>query len=888
MSEPRLIYPLLDGFLMGDALSEHDGLRCYPAIRQKTGEKYLVKVISIPASRMQLDALLLAGAFSDKDAASAYFKELAQDVAAEAKLLQQLQSQEGFLSFEGCQVVSAAEGPGYEVYLLSPYRQSLLSRMEAAPLTQRELMDIALDLCAALAACRRAGYLYVDLKPGNIFLTEDTGCRIGDLGLVPLSSLQFAQLRSNYRSRYTAPEMAEDFAVINTTADVYALGMVLYQACNGGALPEEGEISAPPMFADYELAEILLGAISADPRQRFADPTQFAQAIIAYMQRNEVTDAPLCAIEPESVPEEAEDPDFLPALTEEELSREIETLPENEVILMEAMAGETDDIHEMMDHADELLAAEVPEIVVAPESAEMPIPEPEPESEPEPEPEPEPAPKKTTAPAMPDAVDCPIEKRPFPWRVIITLAILALLVLAAFLGWRYYENVYIQHIDALTVTQTDNTATITVVTDTDETLLQAVCTDSYGNVRYENIVDGTATFTDLNPQTRYTIRLLISGNHKLTGMTSDSFTTPEQTKILTFTAGIGPEDASVLLTLTSTGPAVESWTVTATAHGCEAVTTQFTGNNVTVYDLVAGKEYTFTLSAAGQTLGGCTQVNYTASNIILAQNAAITACGNGQLTVSWENPEGFIPKDGWALRCYNSAGYDQTVVTYESWYTFEGLNHSVPCTVEITAVGMTQNVSVSIGANPITVERFEYSVAENSLTVRFLCGDAAPEGGWIVHCTVDGISSTLQLSEPTFTLDALPGSVYTFLLEAANGAYIFGAESSYTISEVGSFTGYGVQAGTLTAVLELPQLTLTAPAETVIEASEDAITVLYILRTADGALVQTLTEELTWSSLWAENTCTLTVPTVPAQPGSYRLSVYFAGGLAAELEFTVE
>ena len=55
MSQPRLIYPLLDGLIMGDAQSQHDGVQCYPAIRHKTGEQYIVKVISIPTSQAQLE-----------------------------------------------------------------------------------------------------------------------------------------------------------------------------------------------------------------------------------------------------------------------------------------------------------------------------------------------------------------------------------------------------------------------------------------------------------------------------------------------------------------------------------------------------------------------------------------------------------------------------------------------------------------------------------------------------------------------------------------------------------------------------------------------------------------------------------------------------------------
>lgn len=883
LSEPRLIYPLLDGFLMGQALSLHDGVRCFPAIRHKTGEQYIVKVISIPASQAQMEALLLAGAFESRDAASAYYRELARDVATECESLLQLSNQEGFLSYEKHQVVAASDGPGFEVYLLGKRRTSLAARMEAEPLTHRQALELGLDLCAALAACRRAGYLYVDLKPGNVFLGDDGAWRIGDLGLVSLSSLQFTQIPDRYRSDYIAPEMAADYATIHPTADIYALGMVLYQVCNGGKLPENGIVSAPPLFADYELAAILTKACSQDPDDRWTDPTQFAQALIGYMQRNEVSDAPLTYLEPDPILTESEEADFLPEMSEEELSQEIAALSETE----ENPVTETEeDIDAILDQAEALMGPDLHE-----ESAEQAAPvaaEPEPVRVSRPIPPPKTFRDLIPTTSQPEPLECPIEKRPFPWRIVISCLVLVALLLGGAWGYRYYTTVYTQYITNLTVTHTSDTATVTVVTDADEGLLQVVCTDSYGNVRYQTLQNGVAVFTDLDPQTRYTIRLEIRGHHKLTGATTGSFTTPEQTRILTFTAGIGAKDGSVLLRFTADGPAVETWTLTGTADGCEPVIASFTGNVVTLRELVIGKEYTFVLSAPGCTLSGCTEVRYTASNIILAQNAAITACGNGQLTVHWDAPENMIPKDGWALRCYNSAGYDQTVVTFEPWYTFQGLDHSVPCTVEITAVGMTRNVSVSIGANPITIEHFLYSVSDEGLIVQFPCGEASPEGGWNVHYTLDGAEFSLWTDTPSFTVDALPGGVYHFTVLAADGAPIFGGTAEYTISEVGTFIGYGVDAQLLTAQLQLPTLTLTAPAETVIEASEEPIEILYILRTADGVLLQAKTETAIWQTLWAENTCTLTIPNLPSEPGSYVLSLYFAGGLVAELEFTVE
>ena len=95
MSEFKLVSPLLDGFVMGDAISHHDGVRCCPAMERGTNGKYIVKIISIPASRVQLDALLLTGAYKTVADANLYFKDLADQVIQEAEVLKKLSSLEG-------------------------------------------------------------------------------------------------------------------------------------------------------------------------------------------------------------------------------------------------------------------------------------------------------------------------------------------------------------------------------------------------------------------------------------------------------------------------------------------------------------------------------------------------------------------------------------------------------------------------------------------------------------------------------------------------------------------------------------------------------------------------------------------------------------------------
>jgi hypothetical protein len=80
--------------------------------------------------------------------------------------------------------------------------------------------------------------------------------------------------------------------------DIYAAGLVLYQAYNNGELPFNDEIQPgdklpAPLYADYEIGEIILKACAPIPDDRWQDPTEMRQAIINYMQRNGAMDTPI-------------------------------------------------------------------------------------------------------------------------------------------------------------------------------------------------------------------------------------------------------------------------------------------------------------------------------------------------------------------------------------------------------------------------------------------------------------------------------------------------------------------------------------------------------------------------------------------------------------------
>ena len=310
MSELKLVSPLLDGFVMGEPFSDRNGVRCCPAMKENSDDKYIVKIISVPASQKQLDALLFSGAYTDSAAAAEYFKQLADDTVKEARLLQQLAKLEGFLSYEGWQIVPMEGNElGYDIYLLSSYRRSLETFLRRNAMTHLNAVNLGIDLCAALSLCRRAGFIYTALKPSNIFITGKQEYRIGDLGFAKLNAMKYTSMPGKNITRYTPPELHDPLATLNPTVDIYAVGLILYQIYNNGELPFATKAPLKylpsPLNADYEMAEIIQKACDPNPRKRYQTPIEMGQALVSYMQRNSVNDIPIVPPVVDTVAEES-------------------------------------------------------------------------------------------------------------------------------------------------------------------------------------------------------------------------------------------------------------------------------------------------------------------------------------------------------------------------------------------------------------------------------------------------------------------------------------------------------------------------------------------------------------------------------------------------------
>lgn len=1045
MSEPKLISPLLDSFAMGSAIRTHDGVSCYPAMKDGSDNRYIVKVITVPASQRQLDALLLSGAYPDSNAANAYFKDLVRDIVNEAEVLRRLSKLEGFTPYERFQVVPMDQGVGFQVYLLAEYRQSLEKFFQRRPMTYLGAVNLGIDLCAAMALCRQAGCMYVDLKPSNIYITPDGRYRIGDLGFIPRSSLAYASLPDKYRSSWTAPEIKDAYSRLNETIDIYAIGLVLYQAYNNGALPFTGdapdEVLPPPMYADYEMSEIILRACAPDPKDRWQTPEEMGQALISYMQRNGANDTPIVPpVVPEATPEPvqeaetqqaeaaAEEPETAVPAEEAESCENTEAVPAEEtaeeepeavtddtvaVILPvmedqpeEAAAEDADDaaeapactdeaqdapeeeteaqpetadavtaedasdevpqvqpIHEelafiadlvadetapneiddadlegavlseetssILAQADDLISHETPGPVVAQEPIDIPMPEPiklEPEEDPaedgdqaspaedaasdeEAEPEDSAEAELSEADMEKAARSKRLCKRLIAWTA-------GLLVAAALLagGYYYYQNYYLQPVNSMAVTGKDNQITVEVKSPVKD--LTVICTNAYGDVKQAKLKDGKAVFEDLAPDSHYTVQLKIEGFHQLTGQTSGAYTTPPQTKVVSFVATAGPEDGSVILNFTVDGSESKVWNVIYGAEDEEEKTAAFASHTATINGLTVGKEYTFRIEPEDPLwLTGETELTFTACELILAENPKVESCNDDALVISWTAPADTEIKE-WTVHCYNEKGGDLTVTTAEPKAELKGVDTTVANTVEITASGMTKSARLVISANPVSVSNVSiFNSAPGQLTLQWDHSGKAPEGGWVVNWTMDGsdLKFTAPAPENSLVVDkVLPETVYHFSIETTDGSSVFNGAFDTKSTEAVAFEGFGAHADkmqfsmcrtpdtadwsrydlsdedvkTAFAAGEKASFLIYLAEEYEVDSTE--VTAMFVTRDDSGKVIDLQTSSRPWVDMWYEGYCELDIPSMPSEAGSYSLDIYFNGMFVTTQTFTVE
>jgi eukaryotic-like serine/threonine-protein kinase len=127
--------------------------------------------------------------------------------------------------------------------------QTLAERLESGPLALSEIIDIGAQSAEALAEAHERGVVHRDIKSSNIMITAKSKVKVLDFGLAkPLPVLSRAQSKTRLTESgvllgtvsYMSPEQATGKGDVTSVADIFSLGVVLYEMTTG-CLPFEGE-----------------------------------------------------------------------------------------------------------------------------------------------------------------------------------------------------------------------------------------------------------------------------------------------------------------------------------------------------------------------------------------------------------------------------------------------------------------------------------------------------------------------------------------------------------------------------------------------------------------------------------------------------------------------
>jgi len=146
--------------------------------------------------------------------------------------------------------------------------------LRRGPLAPHEALAIVRALCDALQYAHDEGIVHRDIKPENVLLDRAGRVKVADFGLAKVTGVEggvhlTAVDQVMGTPHYMAPEQMERPLDVDHRADLFALGVVMYEMLTG-TLPR-GAFALPShtLHVDVRLDEVVLKALERDPTRRY-------------------------------------------------------------------------------------------------------------------------------------------------------------------------------------------------------------------------------------------------------------------------------------------------------------------------------------------------------------------------------------------------------------------------------------------------------------------------------------------------------------------------------------------------------------------------------------------------------------------------------------------
>ncbi|MCC6738888.1 MAG: protein kinase, partial [Planctomycetia bacterium] len=191
------------------------------------------------------------------------------------------------------QIIDKGEDKGTCYFVMEYVKgQSLSAKLADKGVTMKELVEVAVQVCSALHYAHEQGVVHRDIKPANILLDETTGvAKVADFGIAQLAekSTAIGTLTGDHMAMgtldYMAPEQKRDAKNVDRRADVFSVGVMLYEMATGrvpmGLFDPPSRINKD---IPKEFDSIVMKCLRDKPTERYQTCQELSSALLALPQ----------------------------------------------------------------------------------------------------------------------------------------------------------------------------------------------------------------------------------------------------------------------------------------------------------------------------------------------------------------------------------------------------------------------------------------------------------------------------------------------------------------------------------------------------------------------------------------------------------------------------
>ena len=221
-----------------------------------------VKVITVPPRNDAAENAEKQGV--SRELLQTYFSKFKNDLSWELTMFRSIRAP-GVIPVDEL-AVQDNEPFGWTGYLRTGVYTPMQVYFDKTPPSPEDAIRLGLELSSALGACEEYGMVHGEVKPKNVFVTDEGTFMLADFGI--RRCLEKAGIFGTSSDDFDAPEIRAGERKYSAATDIYSIGMLMMWAAYGGSLPVEKERGKLTEL-ERDFAAIIKKATAKSPEDRY-------------------------------------------------------------------------------------------------------------------------------------------------------------------------------------------------------------------------------------------------------------------------------------------------------------------------------------------------------------------------------------------------------------------------------------------------------------------------------------------------------------------------------------------------------------------------------------------------------------------------------------------